>query len=159
MKKYIFLFTISFFIFSCGPNYILDEKIEIENQQWTYSDSIAFSVDISDTLQLYNWYLDVDHSTEYSFQNMYIRLHSIFPNGKRTTERISVNFMSRIGQWQGDCNSDECTFRHSLKESSNFDQTGEHRFVIEQFMRKNPLEGIQSIALRIEDTGKSSREK
>ena len=86
MKKYIlFFFLFAFFLFSCGPNYILDEKKEITNNQWNYSDSLSFTVNISDTNRYYNLYLDIEHLTEYSFKNMYIRLHSIFPSGKRVT--------------------------------------------------------------------------
>ena len=98
MKKYLFLFVAPLFFLSCGPNYILDQKIDIENQQWTYADSLSFSVDISDDAQMYNLYLDVEHSTEYSFQNMYIQFHTISPDGKRATERVSVNFMNKILQ-------------------------------------------------------------
>jgi gliding motility-associated lipoprotein GldH len=156
MKNSIY-FLCGFLVFlaSCGPNYILDETKEINNQQWAYADSLSFTTEISDTNAIYNLYLDVDHLTEYSFQNMYIRLHSIFPNGKRVTERVSVEMMDKIGRWKGDCNEEECDFRMSIHEGAFFNQTGKHTFVIEQFMRENPLEGIQSIAFRIEDTGQS----
>jgi gliding motility-associated lipoprotein GldH len=156
MKKYIlFFFLFAFFLFSCGPNYILDEKKEITNNQWNYSDSLSFTVNISDTNRYYNLYLDIEHLTEYSFKNMYIRLHSIFPSGKRVTERISLELIGFGGIWNGDCNSDECDFRMSIHENAFFNQNGIHTFIIEQFMRKDPLEGIQSVAFRIEDTGKS----
>jgi len=88
---------------------------------------------------------------------MYIRLHSIFPDGKRVTEQVSVELMDQIGRWQGDCNSDDCDFRMTIHEGAFFNQTGKHTFLLEQFMRKNPLEGIQSIAFRIEDTGVSRK--
>lgn len=155
MKKYIFFFSILFLISACGPNYILDEKTEIEKEQWSYADSLSFSVDISDTKKVYNLYLDVEHLTEYSFQNIYIRLHSIFPDGKRVTQRVSLELMDGIGRWKGDCNADECDFRMPINEGAHFGQEGKHTFVIEQFMRENPLEGIQSIAFRIEDTGET----
>ena len=87
--------------------------------------------------------------------NMYIQLHSIFPNGQRVSERVSVELIGNGGRWNGNCNSDECDFRMPIHEGAFFNQTGKHTFVIEQFMRKDPLEGIQSIAFRIEDTGKS----
>jgi len=154
MKKYLFLFAASIFIFSCGPNYILDKKVDFENEHWIYADSIAFDFEIANSKKLYSLYLDVEHLTEYSFQNMYIKLHSVFPDGKRTSQQISVNLMDKFGRWKGDCNSDECDFRLPINVETNFEQIGKYTFIIEQFMRKNPLEGIQSIAFRIEDLGK-----
>lgn len=155
MKKLFFFLSFIIALSSCGPNYILNETKDIENQQWTYADSLSFTTNIVDTNKIYNLYLDVEHLTEYSFQNMYIRLHSVFPNGKRITERVSVELMTKMGQWQGDCNADECDFRMTIQEGAFFNQTGEHTFKVEQFMRENPLKGIQSIAFRIEDTGVS----
>ena len=151
MKKYFFLLLVSLFLFSCGSDYILNEKKEIPNQQWTYSDSLSFTMEVIDTAKKYNFYLDIEHLTEYSFQNVYIRLHSIFPDGKRVTEQISLELMNKNGRWKGDCNSEECNFRMPINEGAFFGQKGKHTFVIEQFMRKNPLEGIQSVALRIEE--------
>ena len=151
MKKYIFLLLVSIFLFSCGPHYLLDEKKEIPNQKWSYADSLTFTMEVSDTLQRYNFYLDMEHLTTYPFQNMYIRLHSIFPNGKRTTEQISLELMDKNGRWKGDCNSEDCDFRMPINEGTFFGQKGKYQFVIEQYMRKNPLEGVQSLALRIEE--------
>jgi len=156
MKNSFFLLgVVLFFLSSCGPNYILDEKKEIANQQWSQTDSLSFTTNIVDTNKIYNLYLDVEHLTEYSYQNMYIRLHSIFPNGDRVTEQVSVELMDQIGRWKGDCNSDDCDFRMTIHKGAFFNQAGAHTFLLEQFMRKNPLEGIQSIAFRIEDTGVS----
>ena len=153
MKKYFCLLFLALFLFSCGPDYILDEEKEITNQAWTYGDSLSFNVDISNPTEIYNLYLDVEHSTEYGYQNMYIRLHSIFPDGKRVTEKVSVELMAKGGRWKGDCNSEECEYRMSIHEGATFKQAGNYRFVIEQFMRKNPLEGVQNLGLKIEETG------
>ncbi|MEM6965855.1 MAG: gliding motility lipoprotein GldH [Bacteroidota bacterium] len=158
--KVFTLLALCFFVLlsSCGADYIVDQKKKFENNQWAYSDSLSCSIDISDTKKLYSLYLDVEHLTEYAYRNMYIRLHSIFPDGKRVTERISLELMNKIGQWQGDCSADECDFRLPINEGTHFGQTGKHTFVVEQFMRENPLAGVQSMAFRIEDTGQVRKE-
>jgi len=155
MKKYLFLFVLPFLIFSCGPDYILDQEIEIQNQKWMYADSLTFSVEVNNIDQAYDFHIEVDHLTNYSYRNVYFLLHSITPNGKRITERVSINFMNKIGKWLGDCNSKECDFQSTIREQYKFSQKGKHTFVIEQFMRKNPLEGIESVGLKIEKNSKA----
>ena len=163
MKKYLLLLAICWCFISCGPNYILDKKIDFQDNQWTYADSISFEVDIVDSEKLFNCFIDIEHLTEYSFQNLYIRWHMISPDGTRETKQISIPLLEKTGIWKGNCNSDECDFRYSLQQKMNFDKPGKYSFSIEQFMRKNPLEGIQSVAFRIEDIGEkidpSTREK
>lgn len=158
MKNSFFIICIFFvgkslLFSSCGPSYFFDEKKEIQNSNWTYQDSLDFTIDVTDTLSIYNLYLDINHSTEYSFQNIYIRIHTKYPNGQRVTQQVPIDMMRKVGIWYGDCNSEECDLRVTLREGSFFNALGKHTLTIEQFMRKDPLEGINSVALRIEDTG------
>ena len=158
MKNSFFIICIFFigkllFLSSCGQSYFFDEKKEIQNSNWTYQDTLDFTVDVTDTLSIYNMYLDINHSTEYSFQNIYIRIHTKYPNGQRVTQQVPIDMMRKVGIWYGDCNSEVCDLRVTLLEDSFFNALGKHTLTIEQFMRKDPLEGINSMALRIEDTG------
>ena len=73
----------AFFFSSCGPDYILDQTYEIENQAWTYSDTLNFDIDVQDSTKIYNLIIEVEHSVEFSNQNMYVMIHTAFPSGQR----------------------------------------------------------------------------
>ena len=155
MKK-LFLVVFSFSILSilsCGPNYIFDESKEIEGGEWAYVDTLNFEVDIKDTLEIYNLYLDIEHSTDFSKQNIYIQIYTQFPSGQRIKERVAIDFADKLGQWYGDCNTEKCDLRVNIQEGAFFNLAGKHVFTIEQYMRIDPLPGINKVALRIEDTG------
>lgn len=141
-----------FTLFSCGPDYIYEETFEISNGEWTYSDTLNFDVEITDTLEIYNLYLDIEHSVDYSKQNIYIMIHTQFPSGERIKERVAIDFSDKAGQWYGDCDSETCSLRVNVQQGAFFNLAGKHIFTIEQFMRLDPLPGINSISLRIEDT-------
>ena len=98
MKK-LFLVVFSFSmlsILSCGPNYIFDESKEIEGGEWAYVDTLNFEVDIKDTLEIYNLYLDIEHSTDFSKQNIYIQIYTRFPSGQRIKERVAIDFADKL---------------------------------------------------------------
>ena len=98
MKK-LFLVAFSFsmlLILSCGPNYIFDESKEIEGGEWAYVDTLNFEVDIKDTLEIYNLYLDIEHSTDFSKQNIYIQIYTHFPSGQRIKERVAIDFADKL---------------------------------------------------------------
>ena len=154
--KNLFLAVFSFSILSilsCGPNYIFDETIEIGQAGWAYADTLNFEVEIEDTLEIYNLYLDIEHSPDYAKQNIYILIHTQFPSGQRIEEQVSIDFADKLGQWYGDCNAETCSLRVNIQEGAFFNLAGKHVFTIEQFMRIDPLPGIKKVALRIEDTG------
>ena len=151
--KNLLLLSILFVVFSsCGPNYIFDQKKDIQGLAWSYEDTLDFEVDIQDTLKIYNLYLDIEHSVNYPFQNIYTQIYTQFPSGKRIKERLPIDFSEKSGKWIGDCDSEFCTLRVYIQKGAFFNALGNHKITVEQFMRKNPLKGIKSIALRIEET-------
>ncbi len=147
------LLSIIFFVLSgCGPNYIFDQKKDIQDLAWSYNDTLNFEIDIQDTLKIYNLYLDIEHSIDYPFQNIYTQIYTQFPSGKRIKERLPIDFSEKSGKWIGDCSNDICTLRVNIQKGAFFNALGKHKITVEQFMRDNPLKGIKSIALRIEET-------
>lgn len=137
---------------SCGPEYVYEKAYQIDDSGWSYDDTLVFDFEVVDTVTIYNLYLDLTYSTQYPNQNVYVRIHTSFPSGERLAEEVSLE-LSEKGQWQGDCNQQRCRQRIPLQTDAFFNQIGPHRFVLEQFMRRNPVTGLEQIALRIEDTG------
>ena len=139
----------------CGPNYIFDQTFEIENQEWTYENQLDFKVDIKDTLRIYNLYLDIEHASDYPHQNIYILINTLFPSGQKTQEKVPINFADKGGQWYGDCGNEWCSLRINIQQGAFFNALGTHTFSIEQYMRLNPLPGIKTVSLKIEETEQS----
>lgn len=139
---------------SCGADYAYEQEYALDDASWSYADSLTFAFEVPDTSTIYNLYLDIAHSPDFPNQNLYVRIHTAFPSNDRLTEQVSLE-LAEAGRWQGDCRKRKCTVRIPIQTGAYFDQIGEHRFVLEQFMRRNPVEGIQSIALRIEETGEN----
>ena len=142
-----------FTLLGCGPNYIFDETIDIAEKGWSYEDTLNFEVEITDTLEIYNLYFDIEHSTDYAKQNIYVLIYTQFPSGERIKERVAIDLADKTGRWHGDCNAEKCNLRVNIQKGAFFNLAGKHVFTIEQFMRVDPLQGIKSISLRIEDTG------
>lgn len=148
----VFLFLGAILFFGCGKNYLFDKTYEIQNGAWTYQDTLNFSFEIQDTSKIYNLFLNFDHSTDYGFQNLYINIYTLFPTGEQIKEMVSFEIANKGGVWFGDCDSEECHLEVPIQENAFFDIPGKYEITVEQNMRKNPLEGIRKIALKIEDT-------
>lgn len=141
-----------FFCIGCGENFYYQKKYTLDEQQWTYADSLQFEMTIPDTSITYNLYLEIEHGTDYSKQNLYTKIHTTFPDGKRLSEQISIELADKTGKWNGNCSRDVCTARIFLQEGAVFNQIGDYTFTLEQFMRINPLPSIKSISFMLEKT-------
>ena len=139
------------FFTGCGPDTIYERAYEISNGEWFYSDTLTYEVTIEDTLAIYNLYLDLEHSREYPFENMYVRIHTSFPTGDKLSKQVSLELANQAGIWIGECGSEACDITIPIQMGAYFNEPGQYTFSLEQYMRRNPLPGVNSVALRIEE--------
>lgn len=136
----------------CGDSYVVRKTHTFSNEQWTYDDSLRYEFEIMDTLALYDLIMNVKHSTSYSFQNLYTRIHTQFPDGTRLNKPVSLELADKTGTWQGDCNSKYCTVEIPIQQTAYFNQPGKYAIVIEQFMRDSIINGVKDITFEITKT-------
>ena len=139
---------------SCGKEKIVFEKqYELKNAQWTYSDTLNFSFNITDTMAIYDIVLAVKHTPQYSMQNIYTNIYTQFPTGERIKQLLNIDLADNTGKWESNCNSTECDFEIPIQPNAFFNQAGQHIITLEQYMRTDSLQGIKSIALKLIDKG------
>jgi len=158
MSKYLLFNTLilaTLFLFSCGENYLYEKTYDIEKGAWKYDNTLDYAFEITDTTKVYNLLLEVGHSVDYAYQNCYFKIHTQFPSGEKTEQLLSIDLADGIGRWQGDCGSTSCTVLLDIQKQAFFNALGTHTITLEQYMRKDPLKGIESLAIKLEDTGLS----
>ncbi|MBA3647333.1 MAG: gliding motility lipoprotein GldH [Chitinophagales bacterium] len=152
-EYHLFLFLISALLFSCDKNRIYEKNIPIEKNIWDSKVIALYPVEISDTSLLYNIYVNIRHTDNYPYQNIWLNIGTEFPDGNKATKRIEVMLSTDAGKWFGEGLGDIWDYRSMIEENAYFQQPGLYTFSIEQNMRADPLPGIMSAGLRIENTG------
>ncbi len=144
------LLAAAFFFFTgCSDDYIFQKEIEIQDGEWRYSDVLPFEFEIEDVSKKYDLLLDVTHAGDYSFQNLYVQFLTTYPSGEQKEQVVSLELASKSGIWNGACKGNSCTVEIPLQVNAAFEEAGRHSISIEQFMRKNPLRGVEAIGLKI----------
>ncbi len=59
---------------SCDPNMVYDHFEKTENGEWSWDDVKSFEVDMQDTVNAYNIFIDIRHTKEYPKSNLYVFL-------------------------------------------------------------------------------------
>ena len=151
----IFLFFSLIFI-RCADDktFVLNESKEFEGQVWKQSDSLSYQVDITDTTKRYNLGMTLHHNADYTYQNIYIMIHTTFPDWKRFSKQVNIDIADKSGKWYSDCSGDDCMVEIDIQREAIFNQAGKYVFTIEQFTRDVQLENIESLGFYIENTGK-----
>ena len=140
-------------ISACSPGTLVKESQSVNNGVWTYADSLQFTVAIEDTSRLYDISLLVKHDKSYAFQNLYVKVHTRFPNGKILSPSLSLELADKSGDWLGKCSGNTCRIEIPIQQNAYFDEKGDYIFTLEQYMRTDSLPGVRSLGLHVRDIG------
>jgi gliding motility-associated lipoprotein GldH len=141
-------------LLSCDNNTFFEEKREIPGGVWMYRDSVDFRFTVSDTTELYHMYVDFEHADTFPHQNIYLKLYTRFPDGKRLSRSRSFDLFDAQGASSGACSGGTCRVHSLLQNNAYFNRPGEYVITLEQFMRRDSLPGIRSVGLMIDKAGK-----
>ncbi len=144
----------AFCIASCGQKTFFEEKKPIPGGVWTYRDTLDFTFTVTDTTELYDMYVDFEHADTFSNQNIYTKLYTRFPDGKRLSRSRSFDLFNAQGESGGRCSGGTCHMRSLLQNNAYFNRPGDYVITLEQFMRHDSLPGIEAVGLVIERTGR-----
>ncbi len=146
-----------FLLMGCGPKYVYERTYELPGGVWAYADTLSFEFEVSDTATVYNLWLTIAHADTFRNQNIYTQIRTYFPGGDRLEELLSLELAGEFGNWNGDCRSGVCTLRIPIQTNAFFNQPGAYRLVLEQYMRRDSLLGIEQLGFGLEDTGERRR--
>ena len=145
-----FALVLCLLLYACSKKKVLFEKqYDLKSSQWTYSDTLNFNFNITDTLAIYDIVLAIKHTPQYALQNIYTNIYTKFPSGERVKQLLNIDLADNTGKWESTCNSSECDFEIPIQPNAFFNQAGQHTITLEQYMRKDSLANIKSISLKI----------
>ena len=148
MKK-VFLLLVLFAIGGCGPKTDFTQKHDFSTGEWSYEEKVDFVFPVDDTEGQKDLWIEIDHSEDYSYQNLYAKLTTEDPSGNTASQLLSFELAHKSGQWFGRCFSGDCHIKILIKEKVRFEEKGTYKMGLEQFTRKVNLEGIESIRFKV----------
>ena len=148
----IHIIFISFIVFisSCDPNRIYEENLEMENAAWNVNDAKKFTFQISDTISLYNLYLNVRNTNDYAYQNLYLFVEMTSPSNKFFKDTVEMTLADNQGKWKGSGVGNIWSNRFPLLQNVKLLESGEYTVIVVQGMRHENLEAISDVGIRIE---------
>lgn len=147
----IALFIAAFTLFGCDSNKVFEEYIDVENGVWKKENVAKFSVEISDTNNLHNLYLNIRNKGTYPFSNLYLFVTIQAPDGSSNTDTVNCELADKRGKWLGKGVGDLWDVKVPYIGGFKFTQEGKYQVFMEQAMRaEDGLDGISDVGLRIE---------
>ena len=149
MRKWLWLFIPVLFS-SCDPNRIFDENRDIAGGQWHFKDHQVFGVDLKDSSQYCNIYINLRIQGDYQYNNIYMLFHLQNPEGKTETKRVEMILANEKGEWTGSSTGGLHSYQSLVYKGVKLGKPGTYRFELEQNMRTDVLAGVKNVGVRVE---------
>lgn len=127
-----------------------NRRTVIPDAEWPVENRVSFDVPIDDTVNGYVFGMELRHLENYRYSNLFVFLHTTFPNGNITHDTIEFTLATPKGLWIGKGSGSMRDLRIPLNEALRFPLVGTYHFEIEQAMREPVLKGISDIGIFVE---------
>ena len=137
-------------VISCDSNKLYEENLPVDDDGWHYDDIKSFQFDITDTLSPLNLYINVRTSTDYAFSNLFMYLHSDYPNGYSDKDTLEFILAEPSGKWLGESSGTVVENKIMIFKGGRFTTPGTYEFRLEHAMRQKVLPEILDVGFRVE---------
>ena len=138
MKKTILGVLIVIF-FSCSKNDDFKKYKRLKNQEWISEDTLKFNFFINDTLSNYNLFLNLRHTINYEYRNLFLFLQL-----EESIDTIEVMLSDKQGKWHGKGIGDIREIQTKVL-SKKYNKPAKYSIILEQAMRYGEKEKIDTL--------------
>ena len=139
MRNLFLIGTIVIFI-SCNNSIVFEKYITFENQEWNTDSLLSFDYTITDTISTYKLVLNVRHSVEYEYQNLFL-----FVKSNSSVDTIELLLADKSGKWLGSGIGDVREIKSLLTVEKTYPKKENNTINIEQAMRYGAAEKIKNL--------------
>ena len=138
----------------CSADVVFQADVPVAGGAWAQEAKHSFAFDISDTVGTHNVFIDVRHTGDYPYQDMYLFVDLEDPQGEHSVDTVDLILADGTGRWLGrgvgfikaDRHDAHVLYRHR----DRFPRTGRYTLTLEQAMRVDPLPGVIDVGVSIE---------
>ncbi len=143
----------SVILISCDDDRLYEKNVTFNDRIWKQADKAEFEFTIDDNSTPYNLYFNVRNSVDYPYSRIFVN-YKLQDSLGLVLERQLLNstlFDVKTGEPYGTSGLGDI-YDHQIlvKKNHIFPNKGEYKISFEQFMRKDTLDGILAVGLRVE---------
>jgi gliding motility-associated lipoprotein GldH len=138
---------------ACDQERIYEHQVDFEQKAWLVNNKPRFDFEIKDHSKNYNIYYTVRNSLEFLFSRIFVSYSLQDSLGTALKQELASGFLfdQKTGAPLGDSGiGDLFDSRIPLVTNYHFDKPGVYSLILEQFNRKDTLQGVLAVGVRVE---------
>lgn len=158
MNRILCGLLVAAFFASCSEPPVFQSDVPVPEGVWDRSFKPTFSFDVADTVVKHDVFIDVRHTGEYPFSDLFLFVDLTGPGGRTARDTVECLLADPSGQWFGKglgfIFADRYQAKVLYKLGNRFPASGRYSITLEQAMRTEKLEGVLDIGISVERSKK-----
>ena len=136
----------AFCLQGCDKNVFYAVERDVDETGWNMESPVVFDVNIQDTLQVYDFFIDVRNSVHYTKANTFFFINTTFPDGSVAYDTLECPLADVNGHWYGHRTGRYVDSRFVFQRHVIIPRAGRYHFEVDH--------GMRDTNVRIEHCGK-----
>lgn len=153
MRIFFVTILLALFVAGCDDTRVFEVNHDFEQRAWLVTEKPEFEFTIVNTVDKYSLYCNVRNSVAFPYSRLFIKYELKDSTGRLLEGKMMPAFLfdQHTGKPQGSSGlGDIYDQRFPIISNYQFPSPGKYRVSFEQFMRKDTLEGVLAVGLRVE---------
>ena len=153
MRKYYLLFPFAMLLImsACTRGHIYEKYQDVTGWEWKYGDAKSFPLDIKEDGKHYNIYINLRHTEDYKFSNLWVQLNIKKPGNQEDNQRFALTLAEQDGKWLGTRLGNIYDIPPFLVlRNYSIPKKGQYNFILSHAMREDAIQGIMDVGIRVE---------
>ncbi|MCB0763781.1 MAG: gliding motility lipoprotein GldH [Flavobacteriales bacterium] len=156
----IFFFSL-LLLTGCSEGVVYQQDVAVPEGIWQRSFTPEFTFDIADTVGRYDVFIDLRHTGDYAYSDLYLFVHLQGPGGRELRDTVQCLLADPMGKWYGKGVGFLVADRYQAdvlyKLRNRFPAAGRYSIRLEQAMRTEGLEGVIDVGVSVERSKNNGR--
>lgn len=152
MNRVLLALTIA--LVGCSEPAVFHADVPVPNGSWDRTFEPDFEFEIADTVNEHDVFIDVRHTGDYPFSDLFLFVDLEGPGGRSVRDTVECLLADPAGRWYGKglgfIFSDRYQAHVLYKLNNRFPASGRYSITLEQAMRTEVLEGVLDVGVSVE---------
>jgi gliding motility-associated lipoprotein GldH len=146
--------VVALLLVGCAGNVVYQDSVPVPDGAWDRALAPEFAFDITDTISEHNVYIDVRHTGDYPFSDLFLFVDLWGPGDRHLRDTVECLLADPMGRWYGKGTGFLFADRHEAKVlyrlHKKFPTSGRYSIRLEQAMRTEKLPGVLDVGISVE---------
>lgn len=154
MRPVLAAIAVGLLLVGCSDQVVFQADVPVPEEAWDRSFTPEFSFEVSDTVRHHDLYIDVRHTGDYPFSDLFLFVDLYGPDDRHLRDTVECLLADPTGRWYGKGTgfifADRFEAHVLYKLKNRFPASGRYTIKLEQAMRTEQLPGVIDVGVSVE---------